>query len=109
MSASASGIGKLSGADSGHPTPSYGSRPMELTPSFLALLQHFSPVFTAPTYQPFSFLITGWILSQRHRYVTEVIFSAGRVGIGHWCRFHRFFSHAAWDLDTLSMSLAKLV
>jgi hypothetical protein len=28
---------------------------------------------------------------------------------GHWCRFHRFFSHAAWNLDTLSMHLAKLI
>jgi hypothetical protein len=82
---------------------------MELTPSFVALLQHFSPVFTTPTHQTFSLIVTGWILSHRHRYITEVIFSCGRVGIGHWCRFHRFFSHAAWDLDTLSMSLAKLV
>jgi SRSO17 transposase len=82
---------------------------MELTPSFVALLQHFSPVFTAPTYQTFSLIVTGWILSHRHRYITEVIFSCGQVGIGHWSRFHRFFSHAAWDLDTFSMSLAKLV
>jgi hypothetical protein len=82
---------------------------MELTPSFLALLQHFAPVFTAPTHQTFSLIVTGWILSHRHRYITEVIFSCGQVGIGHWSRFHRFFSHAAWDLDTLSMSLAKLV
>ena len=49
---------------------------MELTPSFVALLQHFSPVFTAPTYQTFAFIVTGWILSHRHRYITEVIFSA---------------------------------
>src|SRR6059058_4216586 len=82
---------------------------MELTPSFVALLQHFSPVFTAPTFQTFALIVTGWILSHRHRYITEVIFSCGRVGIGHWSRFHRFFSHAAWDLDTFSMSLAKLV
>jgi hypothetical protein len=82
---------------------------MELTPSFVDLLQHFSPVFTVPTFQTFSFIVTGWILSHRHRYITEVIFSCGQVGIGHWCRFHRFFSHAAWDLDTFSMYLAKLV
>ena len=82
---------------------------MELTPSFVALLQHFSPVFTAPTFRTFSLIVTGWILSQRHRYITEVIFSCGQVGIGHWSRFHRFFSHAAWDLDTFSMFLAKLV
>ena len=82
---------------------------MELTDSFLTLLQSFDPVFTAPTYQTFVVIITGWILSQRHRYVTEVIFSSGRVGDGHWSRFHRFFSHAAWDIDTFSMRLAKLV
>ncbi|MGA2706582.1 MAG: hypothetical protein ABSH35_36690 [Isosphaeraceae bacterium] len=68
---------------------------MELTDSFLTLLQNFAPVFTAPTYQTFVVTVTGWIISQRHRYVTEVIFSSGRVGDGHWSRFHRFFSHAA--------------
>ena len=82
---------------------------MELTPSFLDLLQHFVPVFTAPTFQTFALIVTGWILSHRHRYITEVIFSGGNVGNGHWSRFHRFFSHAAWDLDTFSMYLAKLV
>jgi DDE superfamily endonuclease len=82
---------------------------MELTPSFVALLQVFSPAFTAPTFRTFSWIVTGWILSHRHRYITEVIFSCGKVGIGHWCRFHRFFSHAAWDLDEFSMALAKLV
>src|SRR5208337_1098559 len=65
--------------------------------------------FHGPTYQTFVVIVTGWIISQRHRYVTEVIFSSGRVGDGHWSRFHRFFSHAAWDIDTFSMRLAKLV
>lgn len=82
---------------------------MELTPSFVALLQVFSPAFTVPTFRTLSWIVTGWILSHRHRYITEVIFSCGKVGIGHWCRFHRFFSHAAWDLDEFSMALAKLV
>ena len=75
---------------------------MEVTDSFLTLLQNFAPVFTAPTYQTFVVIVTGWIISQRHRYVTEVIFSSGHVGDGHWSRFHRFFSHAAWDIDTFS-------
>ena len=82
---------------------------MELTSSFLDLLQHFAPVFTAPTYQTFVVIVAGWVLSQRHRFITEVIFSGGHVGIGHWSRFHRFFSHAAWDIDTFSMALAKMV
>ena len=54
-------------------------------------------------------IVAGWILSQRHRFITELIFASGHVGNGHWSRFHRFFSHAAWDLDDFSMVLAKLV
>ena len=82
---------------------------MQLTHSFLDLLQHLAPVFMAPTFQTFVQIATGWLLSQRHRYVTEIIFSGGNVGKGHWSRFHRFFSHAAWDLEVLSLFLAKLV
>ena len=82
---------------------------MQLTHSFLDLLQHFAPVFMAPTFQTFLQIASGWLLSQRHRYVTEVIFSGGNVNNGHWSRFHRFFSHAAWDRDVLSLFLAKLV
>lgn len=82
---------------------------MELTASFLDLLPHFAPVFTAPTYHTFVVIVAGWILSQRHRFITEVIFSGGQVGIGHWSRFHRFFSHAAWDIDAFSMALARMV
>src|SRR5271155_2882320 len=82
---------------------------MELTASFVELLQLFTPVFTTPTFQTFLEIVTGWVLSHRHRYVTEVIFAGGNVGNGHWCRFHRFFSQAAWDMDTLALYLAKLV
>lgn len=82
---------------------------MELTHSFLDLLHQLAPVFMAPTFETFLQIASGWLLSQRHRYVTEVIFSGGNVGNGHWSRFHRFFSHAAWDRDVLSLFLAKLV
>src|SRR3954449_12490529 len=82
---------------------------MELTSSFLSLLPHFAPVFTAPTYQTFVVIVSGWILSQRHRFITEVIFSGGHVGIGHWARFPRPFTRATWDIDTVSMALARMV
>ncbi len=80
---------------------------MELTPSFVALLQQFAPVFTAPTFQTFLQIVTGWLLSHRQRFITDILFAGGNLRNGHWSRFHRFFSHAAWDLDTLSMILAK--
>jgi SRSO17 transposase len=82
---------------------------MELTPAFVSLLQLFAPAFTRPTYVTFVAIVTGWILSHRHRYITEIIFASGNVANGHWSRFHRFFSHAAWDLDEVALILAKLV
>jgi hypothetical protein len=82
---------------------------MELTPSLIALLQQFIPVFTTPTFTTFVQVVTGWIFSQRHLFITEIIFSGGNVANGHWCRFHRFFSHAAWDIDVFALQLAKLV
>src|SRR3954447_9670109 len=82
---------------------------MELTPSLLALLQPFVPVFTTPTFTTFVQIVTGWVFSQRHLFITEIIFAGRNVGNGHWLRFHRFFSHAAWNLDAFALVLAKLV
>jgi DDE superfamily endonuclease len=82
---------------------------LELTPSFRALLQHFRPAFTAPSFRLFVLILTGWALSSRHRFITECIFTAGQVGIGHWSCYHRFFSHYVWSLDDLSRILARLL
>jgi hypothetical protein len=82
---------------------------MELTQSFLDLLANFQDAFTAPTFQTFMQICSGWVLSHRHRYITDVIFSGGNVANGHWTRFHRFFSDASWDLDFLNMCLALIV
>jgi hypothetical protein len=82
---------------------------MELTSSFVVVLQQFIPVFTTPTFETFLQVVTGWLLSPRRRFITELICASGNLDNGHWGRFHRFFSEAAWDLDVLSMLLAKLV
>ncbi|REJ95257.1 MAG: hypothetical protein DWQ29_02165 [Planctomycetota bacterium] len=82
---------------------------MELTNSFEVLLQTFAPVFTTPSFATFRLLMTGWILSMRHRYVTDLIVSSDSVGNGHFSDYHRFFSHAAWKIDDLWWLLAKLI
>lgn len=82
---------------------------MELTNSFEILLRTFSPVFTEPSYQTFRLLMTGWILSVRHRYVTDLIISSDSVGNGHFSDYHRFFSQAVWDIDHLWKLLAQLI
>lgn len=80
-----------------------------LTDSFRILLVTFEPVFTKPSFKLFLSLMTGWILSVRHRYITELIFASDNVGRGHWSRFHRFFSHNVWSVDELSLVLAKML
>jgi hypothetical protein len=82
---------------------------MELTNSFEALLQSFAPAFTTPSFVTFRLLMTGWILSTRHRYVTDLIVSSDSVGNGHFSDYHRFFSQAAWKIDDLWRLLAKLI
>jgi hypothetical protein len=82
---------------------------MELTATFLSLLQDFRCVFTQPTFQTFLALLSGWALSHRHRFVTELIQSSGCTHRGHHSRYHRFFSHARWSLDALCLVLASLL
>ena len=80
-----------------------------LTGSFAQLLRAFEPVFTAPSFALFQTLMTGWVLTVRHHYITELIFGGDKVGVGHWSRFHRFFSHNVWILDELCLILFRLL
>jgi hypothetical protein len=82
---------------------------MQVTSSFLDLLSNFQCLFTAPTFLIFLDLMSGWLLSPRHRYVTELIWSSGCTRKGHHSRYHRFFSQSVWCLDELCWVLAKLL
>ena len=82
---------------------------MELTATFMALLDALKPVFTTPSFATFRLRMTGWILSVRHRYVTDLIVSSDSTRNGHFSDYHRFFSHAAWDIDQLWKLLATLI
>jgi DDE superfamily endonuclease len=80
---------------------------VQLTPTFRSLLLRFRSAFTAPTFATFLHIATGWCLSHRHRYVTELIQAAGAVHHGHHSRYHRFFANAAWSIDDLFEALAR--
>ncbi len=82
---------------------------MELTQSFMPLLWEFAPEFTAPSFVTFLRLMSGWVLSHRRRFVTDLIWSSGSTRKGHHSRYHRFFSKSVWELDSLSFCLAKLL
>lgn len=82
---------------------------MQLTASFVLFLLNFRAVFTRPTYLTFVAVVTGWCLSWRHRFITELIQAGGSTHSGHHSRFHRFFSSAAWSLDMLWRTLAVVL
>lgn len=82
---------------------------MEGTITFMVLLDVFQPVFTQPSFATFRLLMTGWILSHRHRFVTDLILSSDSVGHGHFSDYHRFFSQARWSIDRLWQLLAGLL
>ncbi len=82
---------------------------MECTSSFLTLLSEFRCVFTQPSYQIFLCLMSGWVLSHRRRFVTELIWSSGSTHRGHHSRYHNFFAKSVWELDQLSRVLTKLL
>ena len=46
---------------------------MELSSSFVELLSGFRCVFTEPTFRTFCYLMTGWVLSHRRKFITDMI------------------------------------
>jgi hypothetical protein len=82
---------------------------MECTASFVTLLSEFQCIFTQPSYPIFVCLMTGWVLSHRRRFVTDLIWSSGCTRKGHHSRYHRFFSAASWCLDCLCSVLARML
>jgi len=80
-----------------------------LTKNFQNLLFVFQGNFTQPSFPLFCALMTGWVLSIRHRYITELIYASDRLSDGHWSRYHRFFSRNAWSLDSVCLTLISLL
>jgi hypothetical protein len=83
--------------------------PVSLVPSFVDLLQPLSAVMTAPSFQSFLTLITGWVFARRCT-VTGLIMAAGAAeGHKHHSAYHRLFSAARWSLDELGLAVFGLI
>ncbi len=82
---------------------------VSLVPSFVDLLQPLSCVMTAPSFESFLTLITGWVFARR-RTVTGLIMAAGAaVGHKHHSAYHRLFAAARWSLDELGLAILGLL
>lgn len=82
---------------------------MPLPSSFQGLLVKFTPVFTAPSMENFTFLVVGWILcSSRHSISRAIQFAFCRLEIRHHAALYRFFSRAIWPLEMLPAVLLQM-
>ena len=82
---------------------------MPIVSTFSELLMRFSSVMTAPTFENFVVLATGWILCIGKRALTRAIQAAGAVGLKHYSVYHRFFSRAQWSIDQVSRLLLSIL
>lgn len=81
---------------------------MALVSSFLELVQQLAFVMTAPTFDTFLTVLTGWVFARR-RTVTGMILAADAVGSKHHSAFHRLFAKAEWCLDELGLAVFTLI
>ena len=77
--------------------------------SLSSLLHHFRSCFTAPGYEVFTAMFTGFILRPVERTVCGMLTGAGLAGVWHHSRAHRFFANTRWDVRQVGMILAALV
>lgn len=81
---------------------------MELVPGFVVLLQGLSSTMTAPTFDSFVTVMTGWVFAGR-RTVTRMILAAGSTAEKHYSSYHRLFSAARWSLDAVGLCVFALI
>lgn len=81
---------------------------MNLVPGFIKLLQALAPNMTAPTFESFVTVVTGWVFSGRGT-ITRSILAAGGLATKHFSSYHRLFSAARWSLDALGLAIFALI
>jgi hypothetical protein len=81
---------------------------MEFVPGFGLLLQELAVTMTAPTFESFVTILTGWVFAPR-RTVTRMILAAGDAAHKHYSSYHRLFSAARWSRDALGLAVFRLI
>jgi SRSO17 transposase len=81
---------------------------MFLPSSFTIVLQELAVVMTAPSFQNFVTVLTGWVFARR-RTVTGMLTAAGVAGKRHHSAFHRLFAEARWSPDALGLAVFRLL
>jgi hypothetical protein len=83
-----------------------GTRGQSIPASLLVILESFAGCFTAPSFENFVALISGWILCQGRHCISRVVQVAGGPGgAKHFSTLYRFLSRGRWSVDELGRVL----
>ena len=75
----------------------------------IAILAHFRPLFTAPTWKKMMTLLTGTLLARGRRTVTAALWQTGHHLDSNFSRFHQVLNRARWSPLELSRHLLLLI
>ena len=81
---------------------------MDLTTTFLVLLQPLAEVMTRPSFDNAVTIISGWVFAPP-RTVTAMIVAAGATPTKHVSAYHRLFSRAVWSRDRLGLAVFQRI
>ncbi|MBV8268773.1 MAG: transposase, partial [Planctomycetaceae bacterium] len=83
---------------------------MAIIPDFLRrLIQPFARAFTRPTFQRFTILMAGAVLTTGRRTVSNLLRTVRGLAPGHPSSYHRVFSRRRWSTWTLARALAGII
>src|SRR5215207_10989854 len=82
---------------------------MSLPSTIIAVLVHFEPLFTQPTWQRALVLVLGTLLARGRRTVTAALRVMGYRLDPHWTRFHQVLNRARWSPLSVSRRLLLLI
>ncbi len=82
---------------------------MSLPSPIIAVLAHFQPLFTAPTWKKVVTLLIGTLLARGRRTVTAALRQTGHQMDGHFSLFHQVLNRARWSSLKVSRQLLQVL
>jgi hypothetical protein len=82
---------------------------MSLPNPIIAVLAHFRPAFSAPTWRKASVLVVGTLLAHGRRMVTTALRQMGYADEPHFSHYHHVLNRARWSAFEVSRRLLQLL
>ena len=82
---------------------------MFLPAEIIAVMSHFAPAFTRPSYEKAVVLIVGTVLAKGRRTVTGALRAVGKGKETRWSKYHHLLNRARWSGLQVGQILLNLI